>query len=143
MASPQNENPSSPVATTTVVNVQYNVVNDGVVLSRMKLAIPQGSSAQNVMEMGANINKSLRFRVKYYNNELGYLLGKIGTIGNQPPPGPRYIWIMYVSRGSNLQPSPVGISYWIPPPNSTVEMRYELSPKDHPLHGFQEYVKIE
>lgn len=129
MTSPLSEIPNIPSAT---VDVQYNVVNDGVNIARLKITVPKGSSAQNVMEVGANLDKRLRFRVKYYNEELGYFVNKIGTTANWPEPGPGHFWIMYVGWGSNLQLSPVSASNWIPPQNSTVEMRYEHRDSDYP-----------
>ena len=140
MTSRQSENPHSP---SSIVNVQYNVINDGVTVAKLKIAIPQGSSAQNVMEMGADLDKRLRFQVQYHNNEVGYLLNRIDNTTNWPPGGPGHFWILYVGRGNDLQPSPVGISYWIPPPNSTVELRYEHRPQGHSLHGSEEDKKDE
>ena len=120
------------------IRVQYNVV-DGTDVTQLKLIIPSGSNAQKVMEMGADSNAQLGFQVTYYNQELGYFVDAIGNTSNVPSEN-KY-WILYVGWGSNLSPSPVGISHYIPPPNSTVELRYEQVSKDHHLHGFQQCKK--
>ena len=119
------------------VEVQYNVVN-GNAITPQKVSVPYGSTAQTVMEMGANAKSELKFQATYYGADLGYFVDKIGDTPNAPT---KKYWIMYVGQEPYLQPSPVGISYWIPPPNSTVEMRFEDTAADHPLHGFRECKK--
>lgn len=124
------------MASTETMLVYYNVVNESGSPIKQQVSVPHGSTAQNVMEMGANQNAELRFQVTYYNTELGYFVDKIGDTANAPP---KY-WILYVGNG-DLTPSTVGISNYHPTPNSTVEMRFENTTEDHPLHGFKECMK--
>lgn len=119
----------------TAIEVKYNVVN-GTDVTQLNLTIPYGSNAQKVMEMGADADAQLRFQVTYYNQELGYFVDTIGNTSSVPSEN-KY-WILYVGLGTNLAPSPVGISHYIVPQNSTVELRYEQVSKDHHLHGFQQ-----
>lgn len=117
----------------TTVDVLYSVVT-GSNSKKLTLTMPYGSTAQKVMEAAVNVDENLKFNLTFYDLEVGYFVTAIGYTWATPGKN----WLLYVGRGGNLHLSPCGVSHWIPPPNSTVELRFEDTPEDHPLHGFKE-----
>ena len=87
----------------------------------LKITTTRGTSGQEIMEIAANYNKRYRFTAEYYNNELGYFVEKIDDVGKSKD---GCYWSLYVGTRYGVSLSPVGITNWIPFPNSKIIWRY-------------------
>ena len=87
----------------------------------LRIMTTKGTSGQEIMEIAANYNKRYRFTAKYFNNELGYSVEKIDDVEKGKN---GCYWFLYVGTRYGVSLSPVGITNWIPFPNSKIIWRY-------------------
>jgi hypothetical protein len=74
------------------------------------------------MEIAAQHDSRYRFTTKYYNHELGYSVTTIDDVENYRVANCR--WRLYVGTESSMCLSPVGITHWIPFPDSMIIWEY-------------------
>ena len=103
--------------------VKYIVQSPGHDPVTVIVAVPIGATAQNVMEAGANSDKSLQFVATYYSAELGYFINKIGQVGEDLGMS----WMLYWAQGvGEPQKAKVGVSHFkIINKGYSIILRYE------------------
>ena len=88
----------------------------------LKITTIRGTSGQEIMEIAAHHNKRYRFTAKYFGHGLGYFVTKIDDVENDSEE--KCYWLYYVGTKFGVSLSPVGITNWIPFPDSKIIWRY-------------------
>jgi hypothetical protein len=88
----------------------------------LKIITKRGITGQEIMEIAAQHDSRYRFTTKYYNHELGYSVTTIDDVENNSDA--KYYWSLYVGAGNDVSRSPVGITHWIPFPDSRMIWEY-------------------
>ena len=96
-------------------------------LSPVTLTIPEGGTAQKVLEASVGISSYYRFSATYFGSTLGYFIDTIN--GTSSDMAASCFWFFYVQEpGKQPELASVGVSnYVIPTSGYSIFMRYEKS----------------
>lgn len=90
----------------------------------LKIKTSPGMSGQQIMEIAANYNDRYCFTAQFFS--LSYHVIEIDDVHNAPQS--QCHWLLYVGTEHGISFSPVGITHWIPFPDSKIVWRYTKSP---------------
>ena len=91
----------------------------------LKITTSRGTSGQEIMEIAAHHNKRYRFTAKYFGHGLGYFVTIIDDVENNNDEN--CFWRLYVGTKFGVSLSPVGITNWIPFPDSKIIWEFSKS----------------
>ena len=88
----------------------------------VKITTSYGTNGQQIMEIAANHNKRYRFTGKFGFFSSGYSIDIIDDVEDNKDTN--CFWLLYVGTKFGVRLSPVGITGWIPFPDSKIIWRY-------------------
>ena len=91
----------------------------------LKIITKRGITGQEIMEIAAEHDSRYRFTAKYFDHKLGYSVTTIDDVENKPDEN--CYWSLYVGTKFGVSLSPVGITNWIPFPDSKIVWEYSKS----------------
>ena len=99
-------------------------------LSPVTLTIPEGGTAQKVLEASVGISSYYRFSATYFGSTLGYFIDTIN--GTTSDMAASCYWFFYVQEpGKQPELASVGVSnYIIPTSGYSILMRYQEIPSE-------------
>ena len=111
------------------IEVTYEIKYNGLVNkdppTPLKIITRRGITGQEIMEIAAQHDSRYRFTAKYFDHKLGYSVAIIDNVENKPEEN--CYWSLYVGTEFGVSPSPVGITNWIPFPDSKIIWEYSKS----------------
>ena len=104
--------------------IKYSCI-DKVPPTPLKITTRRGITGQGIMEIAAQHDERYQFTAKYFGHELGYFVTIIDGVENNRDTN--CFWRLYVGTESDVSRSPVGITNWIPFPDSKIIWEYSKS----------------
>ena len=88
----------------------------------LKITTTYGTNGQKIMEIAANHNSRYQFTATFGSHGFGYFIDIIDGVADNRKT--KCYWLLYVGTKFGVSFSAVGITGWIPFPNSKIVWRY-------------------